>query len=520
MSVPAGLSPVPPLAPPPRLASLKLNNFRAFPEPEIFSLEGKNLLVYGENGSGKSSIFAALRALFRHPSPPPTLNSKHAFENKFKQPQGGPWSVEAVFTNGKTVTWANTGLQGDKSLRNEIALKAAMLDYRALMETNHLHGEDRVNLFEVIVNNLLASYGITGPGIYPFPTSGTAQVAISEYWGKLTTIRESIGNKSNAIPPRILQACQGFNAGVNAALNAVNGLLPVLLRDLKYQDMQVKPLTFSGLIPNASHWLSARQYGGQEIWLEVGYRGEALQHPHLFLNEARLSALGLAIYLAGRLALVQQATGEAPKLLVLDDVLIGIDHSNRLPVLDVLNKYFADWQVVLLTHDRTWFDLARAHLPKQEWIYYEVYEGDPSAAAPMPIAYKVESELPRALLNKGTSLMPDYCEAAANYTRQAFELGMRIACEVIPIEMPFKQSSKNHKSQELLGKLANWKVKGRLDKQGVTQKDWDSILHRLQMFKDIVMNPYSHPSAPNIPKQEIADAIAAVTAFLDLVAKK
>jgi len=31
---------------------------------------------------------------------------------------------------------------------------------------------------------------------------------------------------------------------------------------------------------------------------------------------------------------------------------------------------------------------------------------------------------------------------------------------------------------------------------------------------------YSHPSAPNIPKQEVADAIAAVTAFLDLVAKK
>lgn len=40
------------------------------------------------------------------------------------------------------------------------------------------------------------------------------------------------------------------------------------------------------------------------------------------------------------------------------------------------------------------------------------------------------------------------------------------------------------------------------------------------MFKDVVINPYSHPSAPNIPKQELADAITAVTAFLDLVAKK
>ncbi len=504
------------LASPLRLASLKLNNFRAFPEPETFNLEGKNLLVYGENGSGKSSIFAALRALFRHSSPPPTLNSKHAFENKFKQPQGGPWSVEAVFTNGKSVTWANTGLQGDKTLRNEIALKAAMLDYRALMETNHLHGEDRVNLFEVIVNNLLASYGITSPGIYPFPTSGTAQVAISEYWGKLTNIRESIGNKSNAIPPRILQACQGFNAGMNAALNAVNALLPILLNDLKYQDMQVKPLTFSGLVPNASHWKTARQYGGQEIWLEVDYRGEALQHPHLFLNEARLSALGLAIYLAGRLTLVQQATGDAPKLLVLDDVLIGIDHSNRLPVLDVLHKYFADWQVILLTHDRTWFDLARERLPKNDWACCEVYEGDPAATAPMPIVRPTMNKPARALLQKANDLLKlGYVEAAANYARQALELGMRKACELKKISMIYRQDPTAHQAQDLLDALKGWQVTGSLN-----QADWDAAILRLELLKNVVLNPYSHPSAPNIPKQEVTDAIAAVTVFLDLVVKK
>ncbi|MDD5176730.1 MAG: hypothetical protein PHQ05_09945 [Sterolibacterium sp.] len=86
--------------------------------------------------------------------------------------------------------------------------------------------------------------------------------------------------------------------------------------------------------------------------------------------------------------------------------------------------------------------------------------------------------------------------------------------------MPFKQSSHDHKSQDHLNELVKWKVNGRLAKQGVTQISWNDALHRLQMFKNVVMNPYSHPSAPNIPKQEVADAIAAVTTFLDLVAKK
>jgi len=38
-----------------------------------------------------------LPLLFRHPSPPSALNAEHPFENKFKQPQNGPWSVEAEF---------------------------------------------------------------------------------------------------------------------------------------------------------------------------------------------------------------------------------------------------------------------------------------------------------------------------------------------------------------------------------------------------------------------------------------
>ncbi|HUX90818.1 MAG TPA: ATP-binding protein [Gallionellaceae bacterium] len=517
MSAPvAELPSVPFPAPPPRLASLKLNNFRAFPEPETFRLDGKNLLVYGENGSGKSSIFAALRALFRHPSPPPTLNSKHAFENKFKQPQGGPWSVEAVFTNGKTVTWANTGLQGDKPLRDEIALKAAMLDYRALMETNHLHGEDRVNLFDVIVNTLLAGYGITSPGVSPFPTSGTAQVSVSDYWAKLNLMRERIGMNSTVIPASILQACQGFNAGLKIALDAVNGLLPGLLLDLKQMDMQVKPLSFPGLVPHAEYWLEKRRYDGQTIWLEVTYRNEVLPHPHLFLNEARLSALGLAIYLAGRLALVQQATGDAPKLLVLDDVLIGIDHSNRLPVLDVLHTHFADWQVVLLTHDKTWFDLARERLPKNDWACCEVYEGDPAAAAPMPIVRPTMNKPARALLQKANDLLVlGYVEAAANYARQAFEMGVRIACQLKSIKMEYKLDPSAHQAQDFLDKLKSWPGSA-----NVLKTDWDATIHRLELLKNVVMNPYSHPSSPNIPKQEVTDAIVAVTAFLDLVAKK
>jgi hypothetical protein len=49
---------------------------------------------------------------------------------------------------------------------------------------------------------------------------------------------------------------------------------------------------------------------------------------------------------------------------------------------------------------------------------------------------------------------------------------------------------------------------------------WDAALARLETLKNVVMNPYSHPGAPNIPKAEVEQAIAAVKTFLDLAAKK
>ena len=61
-------APVPAAAfpPPPRLKTLTLRNFRAFPGPTEVPIRfgGKNLVIFGENGAGKSTIFHALDGFF------------------------------------------------------------------------------------------------------------------------------------------------------------------------------------------------------------------------------------------------------------------------------------------------------------------------------------------------------------------------------------------------------------------------------------------------------------------------
>ena len=46
-----------------KIKSLQLNNFKFFRQSDPIILDGKHLLLYGENGSGKSSIFWGLYTL-------------------------------------------------------------------------------------------------------------------------------------------------------------------------------------------------------------------------------------------------------------------------------------------------------------------------------------------------------------------------------------------------------------------------------------------------------------------------
>lgn len=501
---------------PVRIKRLTLTDFRAFPgpAPAHFDLDGKNLLVYGENGAGKSSLFHALSGFFSFEPARPLREHKNMFSG---QPDAD-CKVAIDFTDGSsTIEWTVSSHPGSLSGRSpdprvtEAALRRACLDYRSLLDTNYKQGNGPVNLFEIAVEHLLRDYPVT--------VGGGTSTTIGELWAKVLSSKPGT-HTSKALTRKVLtrinQSCVEFNTAFRGAFPALIPLVNELMRLLGWQDVELKGFSTPGLTYNNARLKQNRAVEGQTLTPELCFRDHPLQTPQLFLNEARLSALGLAIYLAGRLACTPTASNSALKLLVLDDVLIGLDHSNRLPVLDVLQSKFADWQIVLLTHDRNWFDLARSHLPETAWRCVEVFEGDGAAVAPIPIVRATQNRPARALLDKAKELVQTpYVEAAANYARQAFELGVRAACELKRIEMRYCIDPKAHQAQDFLDKLKGWQVTG-----SVKQADWDAALTRLETLKNVVMNPYSHPSAPNIPKQEVEQAIDAVDQFLKLVAKK
>lgn len=510
-----------------RIKRLTLTDFRAFPgpAPSTFDFDdaGKNLLVYGENGSGKSSIFYALREFF-------SLDPKEAlseYKNVYSKIPVGCCQVEVEFTDDKIpARWrfstkllpygvadaspleisnavevhpGKTGKTNDPRV-GYTALRRACLDYRALLDTNYLHGDKNINLFDLAVNYLLKDYPVT--------VSGGRVSTLGKLWKK---VEDSVPWTQNATTiKQVNDACTEFNPAFRTALDALHPYIVKILKELIGAEVSIESFTFSGATYHAAFFRGERRIDNCTLIPEISLHGYKIKKPQHFLNEARLSALGLAIHLAGRLACTPTATHDALKLLVLDDVLMGLDHSNRLPVLDVLQKHFADWQIVLLTFDRVWFEMARMHLPEQNWKYTEIFEGvDAERGIPVPVIRSTSSKAAEHNLNVAREFLKNnHIPAAANYARAAFEMTLKQFCERFSVPVAFKMDQRHLDTGKLLDAVEVW-LKNQHAKVCMV-----GIIERVKLFRKVVLNPYSHSTPPNIARAEVEGAISAVNKLL------
>ena len=144
-----------------RITEIEIKNFRAFYGTHRIDLHKseKNLLIYGENGSGKSSLYLALK-LFLESG---VAGYNHRFEdhqNIFLTDDDGyiklylrtdPQSKQSAYE------WSKTVRETNDPLIIEASKTKGFIDYKALLETHYLPPrQENVNVFDLLVNNLLA----------------------------------------------------------------------------------------------------------------------------------------------------------------------------------------------------------------------------------------------------------------------------------------------------------------------------------------------------------------------------
>ena len=143
-----------------RITKIEIKNFRAFYEESLIDLHkaGKNLLVYGENGSGKTSLYQALKR-FLESSEGPHQFKPH--QNIFNSDAGyiklhlrvDAQSKQEIYEWSESVTG-----ETNHPIIIEASKAKGFLDYKDLLETHYAHrSKENVNVFNLLVDNLLVN---------------------------------------------------------------------------------------------------------------------------------------------------------------------------------------------------------------------------------------------------------------------------------------------------------------------------------------------------------------------------
>jgi len=472
-----------------KITKIEVCDFRGSPGPAVYDFEfggTRNLLIFGENGSGKSSLFRAIQEFFnRGAKPKPFADFKN-----IDQPTLTSGHITLHFENGATQQWP---YGGDRPLSappaSQTALQVGCLDYRSLLETNFTQKGETVNLFHIAVNHLVDRMEC------PVPGGGSAR--IGDLWKEVLSSKPWANYKRYVT--QATKAVERFNAAFEPVLTPLIDQASRLLQKFPGCDFELG-LSFQPI----EYLRPTKSFANQELILSVKRNSITVPNHHDFLNEARLSAIGLVIYLAGLLISVPPASPH-PKLLVLDDVLIGLDMQNRMPILQLLADHFAGWQVVLMTHDKVWYEMVQLQLEAgTDWKAYELYVG----ADQHPVHYQRYGGANYYLDRARAHLAANDLASAANYTRNAFEWKVKKYCDKGSIPVSYKMDSATVKAEEF------WKAAQAHSLSKATDKTLIAVLTAsfaaVDTWKKIILNPLSHSATATVTRLEVQAAIDAV----------
>jgi ABC-type lipoprotein export system ATPase subunit len=481
-----------------KIEKVSLENYRFFQTKQEFSFESKNILLYGENGSGKSSLFNGIQKFFKYyqdiaKSKISIKEAQNIFVNKEQKPKitiqidaknitfdengftddalkiaientgksklfltyKDIYNINAIFQDDITykefknifVTLYHKELfhlfeefekNNENIIENIIVNKNILLfyiselkkelndfyiDYESAFEPNiALDEEDKeiIDVYDIAyylsdnsflqiaetidflkiyldfdnkideiqredIENILIELDKIFEDLKQFTLSEDRYInkeesrelvihekeVIDNFF--LTDELESIIEQMNYlfILSKSYSLAQAINKTIHGKLNSFIDKINEILKFLQ-TNLEIKNVSFREYILFSQDFLHKKEV--YNIDFEIEYAGKKLDNHSQNLNEAKMSALNSAIYFSS----VLEKKPDIP-VLVLDDLMISLDMSNRDKMLDFLldkSNFDESYQILIFTHDRAFFEMAKRKLDRRElgkWKYFEMF---------------------------------------------------------------------------------------------------------------------------------------------------
>ena len=361
-----------------RLHHLAITNFKAFREFSL-KLEGRHLLVYGTNGAGKSSLYWALYTFLQSarkpkkdvekyfdPANPQNLLNLH--EQKVAAPKPGEIALTLRDTTSRNDTTYRIS-QVDHGTANQPHilkgdLASDFITYRFFFGFSHFRNSEKFDLWPLFEKEIL-----------PFCVNTGGQSPL-EMWQRIKA-----GNPNPLRRPGVAgtDAYDHFRQKTSAFAGVITAVVDAISTEAqRFYDAHFSSddpakvvLKLAVTTPPSAMGTGQRNFRFTLPVIEFGVQldGHIVTKPQSFLNEAKLTQLALSVRFAASLVNLHESD---LKLLVLDDLLVSLDMSNRMQVVDILlSDTFANYQKMIMTHDLGFFREFRRRIGSRhaDWCF-------------------------------------------------------------------------------------------------------------------------------------------------------
>ena len=573
-----------------RIKEIKIKNFKAFQQEQSFLLNGKHLLVYGNNGSGKSSLFWALYTFLQSSTKTDEDVQKYfldyiesdksthqTLKNIFMDEAENAYiqitsidtlsNIETIYTVSHDTINTNTNAD---TIIQELNLASDFINYKLLHNFYRETHKKEINLWSVFERD-----------IFPFLTDGTQNWL--EDIIKIPTLdipRTPSGSTvTRGKKQRYIDEIETLNTRIQTLLTEIQNSANTFIKDHFFQGKDgirvelnfEKKFNFD--LVKLKIWQEDRQsYRHEQLQIKLSVEVYELSPtPHWkpikrvqsFLNEAQLTRIAIGIRIG---ALRTRPLSAARfKILVLDDMLISLDLSNRMDVVQIilnndndpnLENIFGGFQKIILTHDLGFYELIKRHTSPHEWEYLKFHSSEHINEAP-----NVKRDRDR-LEKAEIFLLDGEYDACGNELRKETEAlldkylkGLNLASqgEFQPLMDKLNQAMnqlsetrradfnklfvKKDLTQEFIEKLntdfenddsLDQNQKGRLRglrndlvkylvKQSQIKQDRENIINEMKNILKCIMNPASHASIVPLYEGELKKAIEGVTRLKEIL---
>lgn len=411
-----------------KINRIRIQNLKFFKGEFKLNIAKKHTLIYGENGSGKSSIYWSLYTLFQAHLKPTALEAQKYFNpassenlrNRFaSDTELSGIFVDFVDENNSSVSVEDSSAALSiltPATRNFMAFTAEASDfmnYKFLSALYDFRNSEENNIFELFEKDVF-------PFLYfrhtlvDINNNPTTNKTAESWWDYIHQTKDTLPknvrsyNSFNQRAPEYIsynKIVNDFNQEMRYVLDMIQYNANQKIKNIFHLSMEIEfeyeDVVFNKRLSNRSR---DQKIHDPKIILKAKMVHPNLQntsnivHPQSFFNEAKLSCMALAIRLAILETRPSTGTGYS-SVLFIDDLLLSLDMGVRHEVLPVILDYSANRQLFIFTHDRALYHLISAELEsrkeKNNWNCLEMYAPDDYSSS-LPVVFHSSSHMDKA----------------------------------------------------------------------------------------------------------------------------